>query len=121
MSPIIAPDASRLLETPATVNRSLLWSEAIRAFVHDLRKRGYSVLTLRDYRSDIAQLSTMMPVLPSQVDEALIEEAWHTLRRAGFGAAVLRRKRAAHHSFAQFLRERNRAERICVTLWNRAA
>jgi site-specific recombinase XerC len=121
MSATIAPDTPRLLETPATASRGLLWSEAMRAFVHDLKKRGYSALTLRDYRSDIAQLSTLMPVTPAQLDEGVIDDAWMALRRAGFGAAVLRRKRAAHHSFMQFLRERHRQEPLSVTLWNRAA
>jgi integrase len=120
MSATIAPDAQRLLETPATVSRGLLWSEAIRAFVHDLKKRGYSVLTLRDYRSDIAQLSTLVPAVPVEVDDAVIEDAWCALRRAGFGAAVLRRKRAAHHSFMQFVRERGRPEPLSVTLWRRS-
>jgi site-specific recombinase XerC len=121
MSATTAPDAPRLVEPPAPASRSLLWSEAMRAFVHDLKKRGYSVLTLRDYRSDIAQLSTLVKGTPAQVDQAAIEEAWEALRKAGFGAAVLRRKRAAHHSFTQFLKERNRAEPLCITLWKRAA
>jgi integrase len=119
MSATFAPEASRPLEIPGA-QRGLVWSEAIRAFVYDLKKRGYSMLTLRDYRSDIAQLSTMTPGLPADVTEAVVEGVWETLRRSGFGAAVLRRKRAAHHSFMQFVRERHRTEPLCVTLWDRA-
>jgi integrase len=121
MSVTTAPDPPRLLETPAGASRGLLWSEAIRAFVFDLKKRGYSVLTLRDYKSDIAQLSTLTRITPTQLGEPVIEDVLNTLQKAGFGAAVLRRKRAAHHSFLQFIRERNRPEPLAITLWKRAA
>lgn len=116
----IAPEGAPSA-TVATANRGLLWSEALRAFVFDLKKRGYSVLTLRDYKSDIAQLSTITRQVPVAVDHAVIEEAIASLRRLGFGEAVLRRKRAAHHAFVQFLKERHRKEQLCVTLWQRAA
>jgi site-specific recombinase XerC len=106
---------------PGAGARGLIWSETLRSFVQDLRKRGYSVLTLRDYRSDIAQLSTIARVLPDDLDENALEEAWFALKRASFGAAVLRRKRAAHHSFLQYLRERRRPEPLAVALWKRAA
>lgn len=105
---------------PSAGARGLIWSETLRAFVQDLRKRGYSVLTLRDYRSDIAQLSTIARVVPDDLDESVLDEAWFALKRASFGAAVLRRKRAAHHSFLQFLRERRRPEPLAVSLWKRA-
>jgi site-specific recombinase XerC len=121
MSASIAPGAQRLVDAPRDAGRGLLWSETIRAFVQDLRKRGYSVLTLRDYRSDIAQLSTMTQAVPDGIDDGVLEEVWFALKRAGFGAAVLRRKRAAHHSFRQFLKERKRSEPLAVALWRRAA
>jgi integrase len=121
MSARVASDRSRLAETPDTASLGLAWSEALRAFAHDLRKRGYSALTLRDYRGDIAQLSTLTRAAPLEVDEALLETASLALRRAGFGPAVLRRKRAAHHSFLQFIRERDRPEPLAVSLWKGAS
>jgi len=121
MSASIAPDVHRIVDASRDAGRGLVWSEVMRAFVQDLRKRGYSVLTLRDYRSDIAQLSTMTQVLPEEVDEDVLQEAWFGLKRAGFGAAVLRRKRAAHHSFLQFIKSRRRPEPLAVALWRMAA
>jgi integrase len=120
MSATTAPDALRLAESSQGAGRGLLWSEAIRAFAFDLRKRGYSPLTLRDYRGDVAQLSTLVKVEPAKLDARVLAEACELLRRAGFGSAVLRRKRAAHHAFAQFVRERHRREPICVALWRSA-
>jgi integrase len=120
MSATIAPDAARPSEAAAGSGRGLLWSEAIRAFAFDLKRRGYSVLTQRDYRGDIAQLSTLVSAGPSRIDEGVLEEARQALRRAGFGPAVLRRKRAAHHSFLQFVRGRDRIEPLSVSLWRKA-
>jgi integrase len=117
----VASDGFRLTETPGTASLGLAWSEALRAFTYDLRRRGYSALTMRDYRGDIAQLSTLTRAAPEEVDEGEIENAWIELRRAGFGPAVLRRKRAAHHAFAQFMRERDRPEPLAVSLWKAAA
>lgn len=121
MAARVASDGSRLAEMPGTGSLGLLWSEALRAFAYDLRRRGYSALTMRDYRSDIAQLSTLSPATPSEIDDESLETAWLALRRAGFGPAVLRRKRAAHHSFLQFMRERDRTEPLAISLWKGAA
>ena len=121
MSASIAPDVHRIVDASRDAGRGLVWSEVIRSFVQDLRKRGYSVLTLRDYRSDIAQLSTMTQALPEEVDDDVLQEAWFGLKRAGFGPAVLRRKRAAHHAFLQFLKSKRRPEPLAVALWRMAA
>ncbi len=88
--------------------RSLLWERAIRAWLVDLRRRGYSLLTLRDYHGDMAQFAHFIPVEPDQVAPAHIDALVPHLLQLGCGDAVVRRKKAA---VAGFIAWKNSAER----------
>ncbi len=101
-------------------DRNMDWSDAIRDFVAHLRTRSYSRLTLRDYQVDLAQLATLIRVAPTDVRAGDFDAIAAELHDLGFGASVLRRKRAAHRAFVDFMATRNRAQPISLELWRAA-
>lgn len=80
-------------------HRSLAWERLGRAWLIDLRRRGYSLLTLRDYHGDLIQFFQLMHVEPEEVNSSHIDAVVPSLVRLGCGDAVIRRKKAAIHSF----------------------
>ncbi|HYC79098.1 MAG TPA: site-specific integrase, partial [Planctomycetota bacterium] len=107
---------------PRRAALDLAWTEALRCFLIDLRRRGYSLLTLRDYQSDVMRLRRFAgDAAPSEVTGAHVDAALETWRRVGFGLPVLRRKRSALRSFLRFQEERRRTAGRVADLWARAS
>jgi site-specific recombinase XerC len=99
----------------------LAWQEALRSFLVDLRGRGYSLLTLRDYQGDVERLRRVAAVAPAELTGEAVAAALETWRTEGVAPSVLRRKRSALRGFLSFLGRS--PERICsaAELWRRAA
>ena len=97
------------------------WQEALRSFLVELRSRGYSLLTLRDYQGDVERLRRFSQCSPTELDDAAVDAALREWRLEGSAPAVLRRKRSALRGFLAFLGRSG--ERTCsaAELWRRAA
>jgi integrase len=82
------------------------WIEAVAAFTEDLAERGYSAYTLRDYRSDVLRMATLVQVPPLALGEehrGLVEAA---LEGEGMTLAARRRRLSAFNRFLAFMRTR---------------
>lgn len=85
----------------------------------DLRRRGYSLLTLRDYHGDLAQFAHFVPVEPEQVETAHIDTLVPHLLQLGCGEAVVRRKKAAVAGFIAWKESAKAGSDVGTVVWDR--
>jgi integrase len=82
------------------------WAEWVEAFVAHLQVRGYSALTIRDYRADVLQLAQALAIAPEEASEADLGVLARRLAEAGATVRAVRRRVAAYARFLAFLRSR---------------
>lgn len=95
------------------------WEEALRSFLIELKNRGYSLLTLRDYQGDVERLRRAVAVAPGELSTEHVDAALAAWTEEGLAPGLVRRKRSALRCFLAFL---GRAcERTCgaADLWVR--
>lgn len=100
-------------------HQALSWERSIRAWLIDLRRRGYSLLTLRDYHGDVIQFFHFVDVQADEVATQHIESVVPHLVRLGCGDAVIRRKKAAVHSFILWKAAVASGKSLSATIWER--
>lgn len=105
-------------EAPDSV-RDTAWEEAERNFVVDLRRRGYSLLTLRDYQGDVERLRAEVDAAPAELRPADVDRTLAAWAAGGMSAGILRRKRSALRGFLAFLGRSEERTLPAAEAWSR--
>lgn len=76
-----------------------IWSRAIAVFERDLNESGYSAFTIRDYKSDVWRLATLVHARPEAITEEHVAHARRMDVQQGVALRTRRRRASAWSLF----------------------